>query len=353
VITDGWPTVFAKKMLQTYSEHSVSFSITVPGLKVSHSIYMSFFTGEPVIYFWVNRDIVTDCIFDAMFEAQYNLTFMGYERVIWEVLGEDRRNKFAYAELTNAEKTEPPHNILFRDFPKALDIVKNGNSSLITYSTVYDVIMHDLGYQATRTVAVSNKLTEDLVKLKSWIDKNPEYLLILSSDHGVDGPGNLLHGHPMEGNDGYLMFYNPSLATRKMRKMDVVDVAPTLTKYLKGVDIPASSVGMAMNYYGNSQRETYWKVLTQNLKQLIKLAQLQDKEIDSHIIMLAEKGLTEFNVDLLEKAVMDVKGILYQTSTLSVETMLVNAIAVILSLIYIFGSLNSHLFQNIKEKKNG
>lgn len=63
-----------------------------------------------------------------------------------------------------------------------------------------------------------------------------------------------MHGQTENGNEGYLLFYNPNLTPHRSRGLiDVVDVAPTIAKYLQGVDIPFNSVGMARNYYGEGK----------------------------------------------------------------------------------------------------
>jgi hypothetical protein len=63
-----------------------------------------------------------------------------------------------------------------------------------------------------------------------------------------------MHGFSGGGNEGYLMFYNPKLTSYRARELiDVVDVAPTIAKYLQNVDIPYDSVGMARNFYGKGR----------------------------------------------------------------------------------------------------
>ena len=50
----------------------------------------------------------------------------------------------------------------------------------------------------------------------------------------------------MPRNDGFTMFYNPTLAPNQPEKViESTDVAPTIASYLKGVDIPAQSIGEA------------------------------------------------------------------------------------------------------------
>lgn len=60
----------------------------------------------------------------------------------------------------------------------------------------------------------------------------------------------VLHGETEGGNEGYLLMYNPLLEPYKSPKIDVVDVAPTLAKYL-GADIPFATVGMPRRQFHN------------------------------------------------------------------------------------------------------
>jgi len=49
----------------------------------------------------------------------------------------------------------------------------------------------------------------------------------------------------MPRNDGFMMFYNPTLKPVPENILESVDIAPTIASYLRGVDIPAQSIGTA------------------------------------------------------------------------------------------------------------
>ena len=63
------------------------------------------------------------------------------------------------------------------------------------------------------------------------------------------------------------MFYNPALPSYRSNSLiDVVDVAPTIAKYLKDVDIPFNSVGKARNYYGTGLYNfSFYSILNRSL----------------------------------------------------------------------------------------
>ncbi len=152
------------------------------------------------------------------------------------------------------------------------------NQSLIFHTGLFDKLVHYRFYYPSLNLSTSHQQLTDLFQLPTlinFIKDHPDYLLILSSDHGVSKSGNF-HGTQHTGrekNIGYFLFYHPSFVGQKWREIDVVDVLPTLCKYLKGVDIPYHSVGVVQNSYhtreeaeGNSN---YIKALKQNVVQLL------------------------------------------------------------------------------------
>ena len=68
--------------------------------------------------------------------------------------------------------------------------LKKYNQSLIAHSGVFDHINHGVFRSGKgddhRLKENAFYLAQDLARVKNLIDNNPEYLLILSSDHGVD-----------------------------------------------------------------------------------------------------------------------------------------------------------------------
>jgi hypothetical protein len=110
-------------------------------------------------------------------------------------------------------------------------------------------------------------LNNDMKKLKEWIDSNRDYVLILISDHGVDSygvAGYQMHGTSDDGNEGFILIYNPSIEpSNTIIPIDVIDVCPTLALYLKGVDIPANSMGVTRTYFGANTTSLNIKALKQ------------------------------------------------------------------------------------------
>lgn len=53
-------------------------------------------------------------------------------------------------------------------------------------------------------------IVRDLKFFKDWVDKNPDYLLVMSSDHGKNSrnPDFILHGESLGGNEGCICLMN-------------------------------------------------------------------------------------------------------------------------------------------------
>jgi hypothetical protein len=86
-----------------------------------------------------------------------------------------------------------------------------------------------------------------------------------------------MHGDSINGNEPFIMLYNPNLSSKqvvvvslfdipKEIRIDIVDVAPTLSFYLRGVQIPMNSMGIAQPYFGPNQTSIQVQVLQQNLR---------------------------------------------------------------------------------------
>ena len=126
--------------------------------------------------------------------------------------------------------------------------------SLIAHTGAFDHLQHaefkhggDAGKEFRKSRAMARRLIVDLEAARDFVDENPEYVLMLASDHGVDEQsttGYRMHGTSKDGNMGFLLLYSSRLAPGPLREIDIVDVCPTISTYLKGVDIPAMAVGV-------------------------------------------------------------------------------------------------------------
>jgi predicted AlkP superfamily pyrophosphatase or phosphodiesterase len=124
----------------------------------------------------------------------------------------------------------------------------NGHSLFFTTNVLDDGI-HKTGKQDPKNSEIVEELEDVIIKLKNFIDGHPDYLFVFVSDHGGSQTGGQhegqLHGIPDNGNEAWVLFYNPSLTPLMTQGswLDTVDVASTIAKYFKGVNIPMESVG--------------------------------------------------------------------------------------------------------------
>lgn len=115
--------------------------------------------------------------------------------------------------------------------------VSRRGQSLIAHSGLFDKAVHS--GLVTRTEDENAHLNSLFSHglLKKFIDENPDYLLMLSSDHGMSRRGSSFHGDQhtgKHGNIGFFVFYNPLLSPKPQREIDVVDLTPTIAKFLTG-----------------------------------------------------------------------------------------------------------------------
>lgn len=244
----------------------------IPGAKFSHAIYSSYFTGQlPTNY--KGTAIAGDHIIRAMKrnnKVSYKLRYIGPEWSFLSIWGKENYDTFFdKVEIKNEPldvNYEHPYPFFFEDmeansfFRHYLRDLKSNGASMFAHSGVFDHRQHGehkgLGpasEEFPKTERMSKVLTGDLKKLKEWIDRNPDYLLILLSDHGVDEygiAGYKMHGESTNGNEPFILLYNPSLSPKSEIPLDIVDVAPTLALYFEGIDIPANSMGITSTYFG-------------------------------------------------------------------------------------------------------
>lgn len=284
--TDGLPVKFSKKTFDHFKDHMVLYPIDVPGPKYSHAIYTSYMTGQlPTNY--QGKAIEGDSLVKSIQRSPYMgpLTYVGPEWSFLAIHGSKNYDTLFKRIHLKEEPLDQPHDQGYRFFYKdeearkffreTLDTVKAEGGSLFTHSAIFDHINHGIFRHDPTNLDYLNYLSDriagDINPLKDWIDENPDYLLILSSDHGVDDVSNgyVLHGYSRDDNEGYVMLYNPKLKPYKER-LDIVDVCATVAKYLKGVDIPADSAGVSRSYYGSDQESLKYRsyILKENLVQL-------------------------------------------------------------------------------------
>jgi hypothetical protein len=92
-------------------------------------------------------------------------------------------------------------------------MVEVDKASVFTSSNTLDEHLHQTGKLDRNTHAIARDLRRLFEQAKALVDKNPEYLLILSSDHGATVGGGAaeteLHGQSTRSNTGLLRSFWP------------------------------------------------------------------------------------------------------------------------------------------------
>jgi len=187
------------------------------------------------------------------------------------------------ASTSSQQQQQPQQHLQPLTFFEYLSLMKKDGQSMVTHTGVFDHRQHGehrhqgpAGKKFPYTDMMADTLQSDFKKLREWVDANPEYLLVLLSDHGVDEyglAGYKLHGESARGNEPFMMVYNPTLEpSEEPFKIDVVDVCPTLALYLEGVDIPADSIGVSLPFFGKNNTHLVAKALKQTIAQQSKVS---------------------------------------------------------------------------------
>lgn len=359
-ITDGWAYYRAKSALDYYSNNSIVFTHAAIGDRWSHAIYTSWWTGIAPMNM-LGFPIKGDQLWESLARAEgrrckldwtsinspkhednkdgavdYSIRYTG---PVWAPIavggGRNRFEKvYSFDEFNQVDEVyeNDPHVYPTLEIPTletTLEEVAEKGMSFIAHSGLYDKSCHMIDKDHSKR---KNKEAEYLTEyfldptLKEFIDSHPDYLLIMSSDHGAfeEKISERFHGDSHtepNGNIGYVMFYAANLPSQAQSEIDTVDVVPTVCKFLEDCDIPFHSSGRAMNYYGPDAKDVdYLNLYKQNLAQLKKAAKYNDLDYDYDAVDdMLQKGTAQ-DTQTVKQMVVDLKGMLYNPALLTKQT---------------------------------
>jgi hypothetical protein len=261
------------------------------GFKFSTAIYTSFFTGKvPTNY--AGKEIFSDNLFYQMRNAGMRMKFVGPKFPTLALLGDGAYQYFEELIQVNSENQvlDFLHENAFNSFLP--DAARRGQSLFFT-TNLLDERIHKSGKKDPKNQALLPALKPIFQKLKQFVDSNPDYLLILNSDHGGSPTGGKhegqLHGVPDGGNEAWILFYNPNLTPLGQQGswMDTVDVCGTISGYFSGVNIPMESVGIASPSTDSISHK--YKLRKLNSLQIRQLAELKKFPYDNNLYETAFK----------------------------------------------------------------
>lgn len=179
--------------------------------------------------------------------------------------------------------------------------------SLVFYTMLMDHLSH--AYFKTHPLAIRASLSLELglIAMMKWVGNHPDYVLIISSDHGgqkYNGEDVICnHGCMEKGNEGIFILSTDQINEEFKNKIPIIEeseiysIAPTVAQFLDNVNIPLESKGLPYTLSNN----TLLEVISLRSKE----AQLQEylrhykqlnpsfKDIDGKNLFYYEK-LSEF-----------------------------------------------------------
>ncbi|EGG23346.1 hypothetical protein DFA_05478 [Cavenderia fasciculata] len=242
-----------------------TYRILNEGFKFSTAIYTSFFTGKiPTNY--AGKPIRGDNIFAQFRTSGIKSRYIGPDFPTLGLLGDSEERERYFDEYTIIPDETAILSTLFgennNNEPATPDSVSavmdeltgDGETSVMLTSNLLDDKIHRRGKYDPPTLKLLEFLNRNIPLLHQWVDAHPDYVLIVNSDHGGSKTGGVhegeLHGKKDEGNEGFMMIHSASSNFRRMMKsdeeppwLDTVDIAPTLSRYFKEVNIPVESLG--------------------------------------------------------------------------------------------------------------
>lgn len=137
---------------------------------------------------------------------------------------------------------------------KSFEWNPDDNISVLYYTTELDHFNHMFGKRHGYAI-VSSYLTEKMIfNLMNWTDENPDYALIITTDHGgQDFYGEDFirnHGEDVPGNEGIFYIYTKELKDNydslnvKEKYIDIVDESAIIPQILYDINIPIYSDGI-------------------------------------------------------------------------------------------------------------
>jgi len=148
-------------------------------------------------------------------------------------------------------------------FDDAQVCCKQNPKNLIYYTQIIDSFNHGYSKEHPRTFSAAYAINQGILEIMEWINDNPDYVLILLSDHGGQaylGEDNYCnHGCNIPGNEGVLFIYmkdfdvlKPVSAISGAKKISTFEVANIVAQVIENVNIPLESIGNIAKIVENS-----------------------------------------------------------------------------------------------------
>ena len=148
---------------------------------------------------------------------------------------------------------------------KKFHISESGEKiGIIYYSTVLDHYNHKYSKKHYKTMLQTYSIDSYLNKIYEFINENPEFALIIASDHGGSiFPGDdeiISHGSNVDGNEGIFLLYTKELSEYKRNindnnNFEIINryhYAPSMPLIIQDINIPLESIEMPLLFFNDS-----------------------------------------------------------------------------------------------------
>ncbi|GAM23613.1 hypothetical protein SAMD00019534_067880 [Acytostelium subglobosum LB1] len=269
---DGLARDLVDDLLSTFSDHANTFRIQNEGFPASYAVFTSYMTGGPPTNF-MGAPIMEDNLLYQLTNSGKQMKYVGTRMPAYDVL--EQGNYFASGvTLESTTESSKLYQTLFQCELNDTKLCANQylnseatgrNTSIFFSGDIVDERNHMTGDKYDPiTLQIIKTWIEDMGHIKQWIDDHPEYLLLVFSDHGGKLKSETAaHGRNNDGNEAFIMTYNPRIQPLPAGKQDIfIDQAG-------GVSLPAINIGM-VKPTTSDPREVY-KLLKLNADQFNRL----------------------------------------------------------------------------------
>ena len=125
-----------------------------------------------------------------------------------------------------------------------------------------------------------------------------------------------MHGLTEGGNEPFLLVYNPALQPTPKKKIDIVDVAATLSSYIYDIDLPQNAIGYSRRTFPDDSKNTteikFWKKSLHQLNSALKRRGFSTPGSDvDQLLHLPDDKFDEENFERLQSLTKHLKGKMY------------------------------------------
>ncbi|EFA75240.1 hypothetical protein PPL_11315 [Heterostelium album PN500] len=255
---DGLARDLSDPLVSGFAEHANVFRIQNEGFPASYAVFTSYMTGGAPTNF-MGTPIVEDNMIYQLANSGQTMKFVGTRMPAYDVLKSGNYFKGG-VKIESTTPTSKLYQTLFHCelndeqlcSQRYLNETAAGQSTSIFFSgDIVDERNHMTGdkYDPT-TIEIINDWIGNMGYVKQWIDNNPDYLLVIFSDHGGKLTSETAaHGKNNGGNEAFMIIYNPRITplppNEQDKFIDQVDVCSTISQHFvgSGVSIPSVNIG--------------------------------------------------------------------------------------------------------------